>query len=196
MFNVRPAGQGEITKQKIVDGAVQLFSKKGYTATSIEDIRKFIGISKGNIYTHFSSKEELYLYVLELFVKQWLLEVEQELKHLQSATAKLYALAAYYAKDVDYGLERTVPEYIATVGAEEYKLKAEDTLKQEFRFFSTILHEGVENGEFNITNVEEYVLVIYTVFTNLTITKYLLGNEEQLENAFRHSVDLFLTGLK
>lgn len=128
---MRPAGQGEITKQKIVDGAVQLFSKKGYIATSIEDIRKFIGISKGNIYTHFSSKEELYLYVLELFVKQWLLEVEQEMNQLQSATAKLYALADYYAKDVDYGLERTVPEYIATVGAEEYKLKAEDVLKKE-----------------------------------------------------------------
>ena len=173
---MRPVGQGETTKRKIVNGAVQLFSKKGYTATSIDDIRKFIGISKGNIYTYFSSKDELYVYVLELSVKQWLLEVEQEINHLQSATAKLYALADYYVKEVDYGLERTVPEYITTVGVVEFNLKAEDTLKQELQIFSQILHDGVENGEFNITKVEECALVIYTVFTNLVITKYLLGN--------------------
>lgn len=196
MIILRPAGQGDITKQKIVDGAVQLFSKKGYTATSIEDIRKFIGISKGNIYTHFSSKDELYAYALDLSVKQCLLEVEQEMNHLQSATAKLYALADYYAKDVDFGIVRTVPEYIATVGAEEFKLKAEGSLKQEVDLFSNILKEGAENGEFNITNIEECTLYLYTLFTNLVITRYLLGNEEHLDKAYKYSVDLFLNGIK
>lgn len=84
----------------------------------------------------------------------------------------------------------------ATVGAEEFKIKAEDTLKQELQMFSKILHEGVGNGEFNITNVEECTFVIYTVFTYLVITRYLLGNEEHLQNAYRYSVDLFLTGFK
>lgn len=193
---MRPVGQGEITKQKIVDGAAQLFSKKGYTATSIEDIRKAIGISKGNIYTHFSSKEELYLYALELFIKQWLLEVETEIAHLDRAEDQLFALAKYYANDLDYGLERTVPEYIATVGADEYRSKAEEMLKREFQIFKNILQDGVANKEFIIQNTEDAALVLYTLFTNLAISKYLLNDRNELERTYCNSVTLFLNGLK
>ena len=38
---------------------MELFAKKGYDATSIEEITSVVGIAKGTLYYHFSSKEEI-----------------------------------------------------------------------------------------------------------------------------------------
>ncbi|MEM7008612.1 MAG: TetR/AcrR family transcriptional regulator [Thermodesulfobacteriota bacterium] len=54
------------SKQKVVDSALELFHKKGYQNTSVDDIIKKSKITKSNLYYHFSSKEELGLIVLEI----------------------------------------------------------------------------------------------------------------------------------
>lgn len=43
----------------------QLFSRQGYSATSIDEIVKACGITKGNLYHHFSSKEALVLAAMD-----------------------------------------------------------------------------------------------------------------------------------
>ena len=45
--------------KKILDSALELFSKNGYSHTSINEIAKNAKISKGLIYNYFASKEEL-----------------------------------------------------------------------------------------------------------------------------------------
>ena len=45
--------------EKILDAATELFSENGYNATSISDISKKAGISKGLVYNYFKSKDEL-----------------------------------------------------------------------------------------------------------------------------------------
>lgn len=45
--------------ENILEGALRLFSKKGFFATTMPDIAKFLGMSPGNIYNYFASKEEL-----------------------------------------------------------------------------------------------------------------------------------------
>lgn len=47
-------------QREILKTALELFSKKGYYATSIDDITKEAGISKGLVYTYFKSKEEIF----------------------------------------------------------------------------------------------------------------------------------------
>lgn len=52
----------EIRKQKeglILDTALQLFSTNGYLGTSMQSIAKLAGVSKGNLYNYFESKEKL-----------------------------------------------------------------------------------------------------------------------------------------
>ncbi|NLK28746.1 MAG: helix-turn-helix transcriptional regulator, partial [Clostridiales bacterium] len=48
-----------VTKGKIMDAGLKLFSRKGFSITSIKDIAQAAGISTGLIYRHFSTKEEL-----------------------------------------------------------------------------------------------------------------------------------------
>ena len=46
-------------QEMILAAAFKLFSKKGYYPTSMDDITKEAGVSKGLIYTYFKSKEEI-----------------------------------------------------------------------------------------------------------------------------------------
>ncbi len=50
----------EVTVEKILDTAQQLFLEKGYENTTIQDIVDHLGgLSKGAVYHHFKSKEEI-----------------------------------------------------------------------------------------------------------------------------------------
>lgn len=50
----------EITVEKILDAAQRLFLEKGYDHTTIQDIvNELDGLSKGAVYHHFKSKEEI-----------------------------------------------------------------------------------------------------------------------------------------
>ena len=49
----------EKTKQKIMEHSLRLFAEKGYHGTSISDIAKAAGISKGLAYNYFESKQHL-----------------------------------------------------------------------------------------------------------------------------------------
>ena len=53
----------EETIQKILDTAERLFIKKGHDHTSLQDIIESTGLSKGGIYHHFASKEDIFYYV-------------------------------------------------------------------------------------------------------------------------------------
>ena len=47
------------TKQEILETALELFSVKGYEATSISQIADAVGIRKASLYSHFGSKQEI-----------------------------------------------------------------------------------------------------------------------------------------
>ncbi len=49
------------TRKAIIKSAVQLFSKKGFEKTSIEDIAKAAGIGKATVYTYFSAKSDIFM---------------------------------------------------------------------------------------------------------------------------------------
>ncbi|NOV02116.1 TetR/AcrR family transcriptional regulator [Paenibacillus planticolens] len=51
----------EERKAIILEGALHCFIEKGFQATTIDDIVRHLGISKGAIYSYFASKEEMYI---------------------------------------------------------------------------------------------------------------------------------------
>ncbi|MCK5860949.1 MAG: TetR family transcriptional regulator, partial [Candidatus Hydrogenedentes bacterium] len=53
------------TKEKIIQAARDIFAKKGYSGTSVDDIARVVGITKGGIYWHFDSKLDLFIQMLE-----------------------------------------------------------------------------------------------------------------------------------
>ena len=47
------------TRQRILDVAVDLFIEQGYAGTSVRDISERLGMTKGSLYYHFASKEDV-----------------------------------------------------------------------------------------------------------------------------------------
>jgi len=58
-------------KDRIIHEALRQFSTKGYMSTSINDILHAVGTSKGGLYNHFKSKEDLFFAALSEARKIW-----------------------------------------------------------------------------------------------------------------------------
>lgn len=84
--------KGEITRQKVLDSARTLFYSRGYNNTSIDDILKASRIKKGNFYFHYPSKEDLGYAVIESYLKNEVLLMDQVLEAPGSPLEKLYRL--------------------------------------------------------------------------------------------------------
>jgi len=64
-------GKGEQTRRKIIEKSLQLFSVKGYFNTSVNDILDATGLTKGGLYGHFASKEDIWYAVYDEAVETW-----------------------------------------------------------------------------------------------------------------------------
>lgn len=65
------SAKGELTRRNIIEKSLQLFSVKGYFNTSISDILQATGLTKGGLYCHFKSKEEVWRAVYDDAVEIW-----------------------------------------------------------------------------------------------------------------------------
>ncbi|MFO8009811.1 MAG: TetR/AcrR family transcriptional regulator [Dehalococcoidia bacterium] len=52
-------------KNQIIEAAAELFSQSGYHGVSVDEIARSAGVSKGNLYWHFRSKEEIFRQMFE-----------------------------------------------------------------------------------------------------------------------------------
>jgi AcrR family transcriptional regulator len=55
------------TRQRIIDAAIERFSKNGYHDTSVSDIVEDSGTSKGAVYFYFPSKQDIFLGLVDYF---------------------------------------------------------------------------------------------------------------------------------
>lgn len=56
-----------VTRKKILDVSLELFSKKGYSAVSIRDICKYVEIKESSVYYHFENKQSIFDELLNKF---------------------------------------------------------------------------------------------------------------------------------
>ena len=70
-MTVRRKRDKDQTIQDILDAAKRLFSEKGLHGTSLRDLEKASGVSKGLILHHFETKENLYNAVQDLLIQEY-----------------------------------------------------------------------------------------------------------------------------
>jgi AcrR family transcriptional regulator len=63
--------RGTETRRRILEVAAEAFSDRGYAGTSLSDVLKASGVTKGGFYFHFPSKEALALAALRHKQEQW-----------------------------------------------------------------------------------------------------------------------------
>jgi TetR/AcrR family transcriptional repressor of nem operon len=86
------SSKGDLTRRKIIEKSMQLFSVKGYFNTSIADIVKETGLTKGGLYGHFRNKEEIWYAVYHECVRIWKSVVFHGLKDISDPLERINRL--------------------------------------------------------------------------------------------------------
>lgn len=155
----------EETVKMILDTAARLFTEKGYEKASLQDIINETGLSKGAIYHHFASKEEIFVRICERIGEEnsaVLLKIRNDktlngcdkLKTLFK-TALLHANQSVVLNMTPYLLDN--PKFLAMQIRQLY----EDVVPN---FVQPILEEGVSDGSLKAEHPKELaeVLMILT----------------------------------
>jgi AcrR family transcriptional regulator len=62
----RPAaGEDPVKREQILDGAQRVFMRMGFDASSMNDITREAGVSKGTLYVYFRNKEDLFAAIIQ-----------------------------------------------------------------------------------------------------------------------------------
>jgi AcrR family transcriptional regulator len=62
----RPAaGEDPVKREQILDGAMRIFMRQGFDASSMNDITREAGVSKGTLYVYFKNKEDLFAAIIQ-----------------------------------------------------------------------------------------------------------------------------------
>ncbi|MFI1917827.1 TetR/AcrR family transcriptional regulator [Nocardia sp. NPDC020380] len=94
----RTRANGEESRRKILDAAVEVASERGYEGTSIATVSARSGLPASSIYWHFKDKDELIAAVIERSFGTWLAAVS--IPDGDSTRERVRAMAAQIAKSL------------------------------------------------------------------------------------------------
>lgn len=93
------------TRQLLLESAAETFAKLGFQGASVDKIAEFAGFSKGAVYAHFNSKEELFLALLEQQMQSHVDTIHQVLGQQRSFDRFVETMNHYF--DLDRQNNRT-----------------------------------------------------------------------------------------
>jgi len=141
------------TRKMILEKAAPLFNQKGFAGTSLADLERVTGLTKGALYGNFTDKEtlagEAFAFAMGI-VKE---SMRNLLDPVPTFKGKLLALLDFFAR---YVLEPPVPGGCpllnAAVEADDYRLSMRRVVSTEIlqvvNYIATLLRKGVRTGEF------------------------------------------------
>jgi AcrR family transcriptional regulator len=83
------------SQTKILQAAAKLFARKGYDATTIQDIVTDAGTSIGNVYFYFSNKEALLWSLVESSSNAMFDDAERHTRHLTNGPERIAGIIAF-----------------------------------------------------------------------------------------------------
>ncbi len=88
----------EVTKRKLLDAALRVFSRDGFEGSRIDDIARDAGYTRGAFYANFQSKEALFFALLEEQSEQHIQVLNRAMAKCQTGEERLQALRDYYIR--------------------------------------------------------------------------------------------------
>ncbi|ETT29511.1 TetR family transcriptional regulator [Paenibacillus amylolyticus] len=160
-------------KKDIARNTKELFAQKGYSATSMEDICTINNRSKGSIYYHFKSKEELFMYLIKLNNEDWMDAWLDKESGYKTAIDKLYGLADHYVDDLANPLNHAINEFVSgQVVSQEMLDEMLSLIRIPYATYESIITKGMEDGELKPDDPQDVMHIIYGLFSGLTTLYY------------------------
>lgn len=165
---VEKAKKHNTRKMELIEIAEKLFIEKGYEETSIEDILKASGLSKGGFYHYFKSKEEVLGESINNLAESLLKEVEPilEAKELNA----LEKLNRFMEKKVaSQKQKKDIIKYLFVLMKSDFTLyKYCIIIAQKYVDpFAQIIEQGVKEGIFNVEFPRETADILLRAVTSV-----------------------------
>ena len=84
------------TQSRLLNSAEKVFVRDGYESAQLDEIAAAAGRSKGAVYTHFKSKEDLFLALFEHRTKSYINRLVNALENCKSRKQSLEAFREFY----------------------------------------------------------------------------------------------------
>ncbi len=144
------AQQSAVTRKAILASCLKLFARHGFSTTSIDDIARAAGITKGAVYWHFENKEELFQAILEEIRARWIETVQQPLSKETAPIPQLETLFDCYSKLFAEAPETCLfLQRILLEGHKEFSPQVARVFTQTARFIARIIDDGKAHGAFH-----------------------------------------------
>ena len=135
------------TKRKIFETSMELFAKKGYEATSIEEITSIVGVAKGTLYYHFSTKEEIFNFLVEEGMKLLKNSIDIKTSNLEKSIDKLKAIILIQIKVIKK-YENFISILLSQIwGQEPRNKKCREYVFEYISMIEDIIKDGIEKQE-------------------------------------------------
>ena len=115
------------TRARLLDAAEEVFVRDGYESAQLDEIAAIADRSKGAVYTHFKSKEDLFLALFENRTRSY---IDRIVSSLQKCTNRRQSLAAF--REFYVGLVQDRSWSILTLEFKLYALRHPES-KERFR---------------------------------------------------------------
>jgi AcrR family transcriptional regulator len=188
----------EARRQAILEAAIGVFAQHGFDAATTDDIARAAGLSKGGLYWHFKSKDEILAAVLMQFFDQEMAALAGLVAAGGSASVRVRKLVSQAAADMAQ-LEQVLP-----IALEFYALAARQEHVRQWiqgyygRYHSllvALLRQGYASGEFRAGTAETAALTLIAQMEGLALVRSIEPRVVRLPDQAEAAAELLLSGL-
>ena len=192
----RSSVRGE-KRARILEAAVQAFSRKGYYETRISDIAKAANVADGTVYLYFESKAELLSTIFEDRMERFLEVGRKEVAKVDGALAKLSRVMELHLEDLGNNPDlATVFQIELRHSSRFMELYSRSYLRDYFQLIAGILEEGQEQGEIRADlDVWMATKCIFGILDEAATNWVLSKKNYRLHGAAPQILDFVLHGL-
>lgn len=193
----------EKKRQEILHSAHACFAKKGFEASTVDDIVAHSGISKGAIYNYFKSKDEIYLALMDGQTNETGTKFTKAISKRETALDKLnYLIDAYLNNDPND--EENKDHALVHFEFRLYSTRKPDlkkALTERYKSFFVnllvgIIKEGQSTGEFKKEIVPVMYADIFWAMVNGVTLQATILDEYRYKEILKEMQTMFIEKLK
>lgn len=187
------------TREHILTVASALIAEKGFDKTSMNEIVRASGISKGGIYWHFKSKDEIIFAIVEAMFIEQLHFLEEILSGEGRADERFIALIDMIAGSLEQ-ISIAMPSPIDVYAETMRKPELQSELKHFFRHYQELLlaliEQGNRDGDFSVDNPELTAFTFMSSIEGAILLHSVAQPEQKLADVLKRTTQIFLQGIK
>lgn len=187
--------EGEVRKREILLVARELFVKKGYDHTSVNDILKIVDIAKGTFYYYFSSKEEVLAAIILDIVDEGAKRAERILKDKSIPLMNRIMMAIMAQAPEFEGSDEIKEEMHKVENAKLEQLYTKAMLQRMTPLLAEPVREGLEQDVFHTdypTESIESILLLGHMLFDSNIMEWEMDVYPQKIQAFLANIERLL----